>query len=268
MAPAALSQHYTIYIHHINVIIKLKLLRIDIMKKTLIILATMITLGAVQSQAQSLRDLFKKVNKNEQSSQSETSQKVQSALSGLGGVGDLVAGLLGSGNVNEDRIVGTWSYKQPAIVFESENMLTNVGGMAAGKAAEKKLQGYLDKIGFSAGKVNIDFKEDSTGVITYAKKDIPFQWSVEESDLTIKLGSGKLSKYTSSNKLGKYTTFKMNCNINLTTMQLAFKADKLMEFISKIASSAGKASNNSTISSIAGLADKVDGMYLGLTLEK
>jgi hypothetical protein len=60
----------------------------------------------------------------------------------------------------------------------------------------------------------------------------------------------------------------MNCKVNLTNIQLSFKADQLLDFISKIVSVAGTASNNSTIATIAGLANKVDGMYLGLTLEK
>lgn len=234
-----------------------------IMKKTLIILAAMLAFNATQSHAQSLLDLFKNFSSTEQSSpQSGT------ALSGLGGIGDFVAGLLGKGNVSEASLVGTWNYKQPAVVFESENMLTNVGGMAAGKAAEQKLQEYLDKMGFNAGEVKITFNEGGTGTVAYGTKNIPFQWSVAGSDLTINLSSGKLGKLSSSSKLGKYTSFKMNCNVGLTSLQISFKADKLLDFISKIVSSAGSAVNNSTLTTIAGLANKVDGMYLGLTLEK
>lgn len=238
------------------------------MKKTLIILAAMLAFNAAQSHAQSLLDLFKKTTNTEQASQKATDQKTQSGLSSLSGIGDFVAGLLGKDKVSKTSLVGTWSYKQPAVIFESENMLTNVGGMAAGKAAEEKLQGYLDKIGFTSGKVKIDFKEDGTGIVTYGSKNIPFQWSVAESDLTINLASSTLSKYSTSGKLGKYTSFKMNCKVGIGSLQLSFKADKLLQFISKVVSATGNATNNSTISTIAGLANKVDGMYLGLTLEK
>jgi hypothetical protein len=51
-------------------------------------------------------------------------------------------------------------------------------------------------------------------------------------------------------------------------MQLSFKADKLLDFISKILSIAGNSANNSTINTIVSLANNVDGMYLGLTLER
>ena len=238
------------------------------MKKTLFAFLAALSIGAMETQAQGLLDLFKKTTNTEQDSKLATDQKAQNALSGLSGLGDFVAGLLGTDKVNQKSLIGTWNYTRPAVVFESENMLTNVGGMAAGKAAEDKLQTYLDKIGFTAGKVKMTFNEDGTGKVTYGSKNISFQWSVTDSDLTINLASSTLSKFTSGSNLSKYTSFKMNCKVNLTNIQLSFKADKLLDFISKIVSAAGTATNNSTISTIAGLANKVDGMYLGLTLEK
>ena len=238
------------------------------MKKTLFAFLAALSIGAMETQAQGLLDLFKKTTNTEQDSKLATDQKAQNALSGLSGLGDFVAGLLGKDQVSKNSLIGTWNYTRPAVVFESENMLTNVGGMAAGKAAEDKLQTYLDKIGFTAGKVKMTFNEDGTGKVTYGSKNISFQWSVTDSDLTINLASSTLSKFTSGSNLSKYTSFKMNCKVNLTNIQLSFKADKLLDFISKVVSAAGTAANNSTISTIAGLANKVDGMYLGLTLEK
>ena len=241
------------------------------MKKTLLILTAMLTMGVAQSSAQNVLDLLKGLGsstKTEQADSTKSTSSSSSTSSVLGGLGNFVAGLLGTDKVNQNSLIGTWNYTRPAVVFESENMLTNVGGMAAGKAAEDKLQTYLDKIGFTAGKVKMTFNEDGTGKVTYGSKNISFQWSVTDSDLTINLASSTLSKFTSGSNLSKYTSFKMNCKVNLTNIQLSFKADKLLDFISKIVSAAGTATNNSTISTIAGLANKVDGMYLGLTLEK
>lgn len=241
------------------------------MKKTLLILIAMLTMGVAQSSAQNVLDLLKGLGsstKTEQADSTKSTSSSSSTSSVLGGLGNFVAGLLGTDKVNHNSLIGTWNYTRPAVVFESENMLTNVGGMAAGKAAEDKLQTYLDKIGFTAGKVKMTFNEDGTGKVTYGSKNISFQWSVTDSDLTINLASSTLSKFTSGSNLSKYTSFKMNCKVNLTNIQLSFKADKLLDFISKVVSAAGTAANNSTISTIAGLANKVDGMYLGLTLEK
>ncbi len=245
------------------------------MKKTLIVLSAMFCLGIHGAQAQNVLDLLKKAKQTTTETKETTNSGTQSkTASTLSGLGDFLAGVLGKDKVNANSLVGTWTYKQPAIVFGSDNMLTNVGAMAAGKAAEAKLQKSLDKIGFTAGKVKMTFNEDGTGTVTYASKNVPFQWSVEGSEMTLKLGSSTVSKLvssktqSSSSKLGKLTSFKQNCKMGLSSMQLSFKADKLLDFLSKILSATGKASNNSTISSIAGLANKVDDMYLGLTLEK
>lgn len=239
------------------------------MKKTILILTAMLAIGTAQSNAQNILDVLKSLGSSSNTEQTDSTKSTSTSTSNvLGGLGNLVAGLLGTDKVNQKSIVGTWNYAKPAVVFESEDLLTNVGGMAAGKAVEEKLQTYLNKIGFTAGKVKMTFNEDGTGKITYGSKNIPFQWSVADSDLTINLASGTLSMFTSSNNLSKYTSFKMNCKVNLTNIQLSFKADKLLQFISKVVSAAGSATNNSTISTITGLANKVDGMYLGLTLEK
>ena len=239
------------------------------MKKTLFIIATMLTMGVTQSNAQSFLDVLKGLGSSSKSEQTETEKSSSSSASNLlSGLGNIVSGLLGTDKVSENSLMGTWSYKQPAIVFESENVLANVGGMAAGKAAEQKLQTYLNKIGFTEGKVKMTFNEDGTGKVTYANKDIPFQWSVSDSDLTIQLGSSTLSALTSSSKLSKYTSFKINCKLGFTDMQLSFKADKMAEFISKVVTAVGSVSNNTTLSSVASLVNKVDGMYLGLTFKK
>ncbi len=239
------------------------------MKKTILILTAMLAIGTAQSNAQNILDVLKSLGSSSNTEQTDSTKSTSTSTSNvLGGLGNLVAGLLGTDKVNQKSIVGTWNYAKPAVVFESEDLLTNVGGMAAGKAVEEKLQTYLNKIGFTAGKVKMTFNEDGTGKITYDSKNISFQWSVADSDLTINLASGTLSMFTSSSNLSKYTSFKMNCKVNLTNIQLSFKADKLLQFISKVVSAAGTATNNSTISTITGLANKVDGMYLGLTLEK
>ena len=51
-------------------------------------------------------------------------------------------------------------------------------------------------------------------------------------------------------------------------MQLSFKADKFAQFIQKIISAIGSKSDSATISSVAGIVNKIEGMYLGLTFGK
>lgn len=237
------------------------------MKKTFIAILAAFALGTTETQAQSILDLFRNQSSKEQSENTQNSSNT-STSNLLGGLGDLVSGLLGKGTVNSNSLVGTWNYSQPAIVFESEDFLTNAGAIAAGKSAEKSLQTYLDKIGFTANKLKLTFNEDGTGNATYGTKNYAFKWSVAESDLTISMDFGALSKLTSLGNADKYTSFKMNCKVNFSNIQISFKADKLLEFITQIVSGAGSISNNATFASIAAIVNKVDGMYLGLTLKK
>ena len=96
------------------------------MKKTLFIIATMLTMGVTQSNAQSFLDILKGLGSSKKSEQTETEKSSSSSASNLlSGLGNIVSGLLGTDKVSENSLVGTWSYKQPAIVFESENVCTN-----------------------------------------------------------------------------------------------------------------------------------------------
>lgn len=237
------------------------------MKKTIIALMAMFAFSATNCQAQGLLDALKKLGgSNTEQSDSKSGSNTASNL--LGGLGDIVSGLLGMDKVSENSIVGTWSYNVPAVVFESENILTNVGGSAASKAIEQKLQNYLNKVGFTSGKVKITFNEDKSGSIQFANKNIPFQWSVADTDLTINLASTAFSQLTSSTKLGKLTTFKVNCKMTSDGMQLAFKADKLAQFLSKVLSAVGSATNNTTLTTLTAATKSINGMYLGLTFVK
>lgn len=238
------------------------------MKKTIIALMAIFAFSAANCQAQGLFDALKKLSGNNNTEQSDSKSSSNTASNLLGGLGDIVSGLLGMDKVSENSIVGTWNYNVPAVVFESENILTNVGGSAASKAIEQKLQNYLNKVGFTSGKVKITFNEDKSGSIQFANKNIPFQWSVADTDLTINLASTAFSQLTSSTKLGKLTTFKVNCKMTSDGMQLAFKADKLAQFLSKVLSAVGSATNNTTLTTLTAATKSINGMYLGLTFVK
>ena len=40
---------------------------------------------------------------------------------------ELIGNLLGTSKVSEKSLVGTWTYSQPCVAFESENVLTSLG---------------------------------------------------------------------------------------------------------------------------------------------
>lgn len=229
------------------------------MKKIILAVAAVALIGSIETQAQDILGTLK------------------SAVSTAAGKSDnstvaAIGNLLGTSSVSAADLVGTWNYSQPAVAFESKNVLTNVGTAAASSAIEKKLATYLTKAGFTKGKVQIILNEDKkNGYVVYNKAKIPVNWSVSGSDLTLKVGTSAVNEgLGSSTKLAnltKYNSFKMNVKKSGSQLQIAMKADKLMSLLQSIMSAAGKADTSAT-SAISGLTKSIDGMYLGLKMTK
>lgn len=173
--------------------------------------------------------------------------------SGAGSVVDAVTDLLGINKVNEKNLVGTWTYSEPCVVFESDNVLTNVGGSVFSDKVEKQLANSLDKVAFTQGAVVITLESDKTGTVAFNGKSASVTWGINESDLTLSFPKAK-----------KEVT--MNTKITGSTLQLAMNADKLKTVIGAITEKASKV--NSTLAGINTLMKNVDGMYLGMKFTK
>lgn len=157
-------------------------------------------------------------------------------------------------NVTEDKIVGTWSYTEPAISFESSNLLKKAGGSVASSTIEKKLKTQFAKVGIKEGSFKMKFAEDNTfSIIKNGKTSSSGTYSLDGN--TIKLSFLK----TSSGK--GVTGF---AQISSGKLSLTFDSSKLLTLMSKV----GKYTSNSTLSTISSLAGSYDGMKLGLTFEK
>lgn len=116
-----------------------------------------------------------------------------------------------------DKLVGTWEYTEPAVVFESNNALKNLGGKVAGAAIEKKLQSQLAKFGIKKGKMKMTFDKDGnftqtigtqkfTGTYTTSGKNVVLTYAsglkqlvgttqLDGNSLLIVMEAGKLLKY-------------------------------------------------------------------------
>ena len=199
------------------------------MRKTIYfkqMLAVAIFLFATSAQAQGLKDLLNKEN-------------IEKAVNSLTGK-------------NTASMTGTWEFSGAALEFESDNLLQKAGGSLAATAVEKKLNGFLEKVGIEPGQMSFTFNEDSTFQTTVKGKNLKGNYSYNEATQKINLKFAKL--------IGINT--KVNCTSQ--QMELLFPSDKLLDLISFLASK----SNNSTLQSISSLADSYDGMMLGFTLQK
>ena len=166
---------------------------------------------------------------------------------------DLIGNLLGTSKVSEKSLVGTWSYNQPCVAFESEDVLTTLGSSMVSKKVESTMQKGLTKVGFNSGKVVMTLKEDKTGTIEFNGKNIIVNWAVDGSDLKLTFPI-----------VDKGVT--MNAKLTGSELQLAMKADKLLTLLNTITEKTSMV--NSSLGTLNTLTKNVKGMYMGLKFTK
>ena len=166
---------------------------------------------------------------------------------------DIIGNLLGTSKVTDKSLVGTWSYSQPCVAFESENVLASLGSSVVSTKVENTMQNGLTKVGFTSGKVIMTLKEDKTGTIQFNGKAVDVNWAVEETNL--KLTFPLINKGVT-----------MNAKLTGSELQLAMKSDKLLTLLNAITQKAGTV--NSSLGTLNTLTKNVKGMYMGLKFTK
>ena len=167
---------------------------------------------------------------------------------------DVISGLTSIFSSNKqasaDNIVGTWAYDSPAIVFESDDLLSKTGAALAANKIESKLQTTLSKYGITKDKFKITFKKDGTFTETIRGKSYSGKWTVSDSKLVL----------TYSLKKMEITTQKEGNKLMFVT-----DATKLLNLVQSLGA---KTATNSSLSTISALAKNIKGMKVGLTLVK
>ena len=177
-------------------------------------------------------------------------------LSGNSGstTGNVISGLTSifSSNkqANADNIVGTWAYDSPAIVFESDDLLSKTGASLAANKIEGKLQTTLSKYGITKDKFSITFKKYGTFTETIRGKSYSGKWTVSDSKLVL-----------------TYSLKKMEITTQTEGNKLMFVTDAT-NLLNLVQSLGAKTATNSSLSTVTGLAKNVKGMKVGLTLVK
>jgi hypothetical protein len=165
---------------------------------------------------------------------------------------ELSSVISGSNDVTAETIAGTWSYQEPAVAFESSNLLKQAGGQVASATIVKKLSTQLNKVGITPGKFLITFTTDGkfsvvkNGVVTTSGS-----YTISGSKITFSYLEGTAN-------IPGYAQLK---NDNLS---LLFDSSKILSVFSKI----GKVASNSTLGTISSLAGSFDGMKTGLSFVK
>lgn len=174
-------------------------------------------------------------------------QDLKSILSGV------AKAVVGDKATTDTSIVGTWEYVAPDCQLKGGNLLTNIGGDAAGTEVEKKMEGIYAKAGLNT--IQYTFNEDKTCsyVIKGKKVEGTYEFNAEAKTVTIKTG-----------RIG----VKITANIVTlgSNMSFLFEADKVLSVVKTITGVASKL--NSSAATINTLASKFDGMLIGFELKK
>lgn len=163
-------------------------------------------------------------------------------------VGSLLSNILGA-TTTQQSLVGTWTYEGPKVVFESENILSQLGGQVVSNNLEQKFGAQLTKLGFSASKFHLTLNGDNTCQLTFGSKTYPGTYTYDADThklvMTGAFGMGQLS-CTASIQLGK--------------LLLLFEADKLLSVATAVSAKGGN-----TLSS---LISNYKGLKLGWSMTK
>ena len=167
---------------------------------------------------------------------------------------DLASGLTSVFSSNKqataEKMVGTWTYTEPAIVFTSDNILAKAASKIAANKVESKLQEQLSKYGIKPGAFSMTFNEDGTFTETLKGKTSKGTWQVKDSKLILSIVGVKALTITTQ--------------IDGKDMQFVTDATKLLNLFKTL----GAKSSNTSIKTVATLMKSVKGMQAGITLHK
>ncbi len=155
-----------------------------------------------------------------------------------------------SKQADESSIVGTWEYSEPAIVFQSDNLLTKAGASIAAGKIESKLQTQLTKYGIKPGALKMTFNEDGTFSQTLGTRTSSGKWQVKDSKLYLTYLGVK--------------TVTLTTQLSGSKLMFVTDASKLLTMAKTI----GSASNNANLNAVVSLMKSVKGMQAGITLVK
>jgi hypothetical protein len=149
-------------------------------------------------------------------------------------------------------LVGSWIYEEPAIQFESQNLLDKAGGVVASQSVADNITPYFEMLGLKTGGIALDLREDNTCTITLGGQTIDGTYEFDDETKKLSLIAGFIPLPAA------YLSIVNN------QMAMTYDSSMLLNLIKVI----GSTSNQSTFSSVASLADTYDGMKTGFTFKK
>ncbi len=168
-----------------------------------------------------------------------------SVLSGLSTIFDATKG------ATKDRIIGSWTYSEPAVVFSSKNVLSSIGGKLAAQGIEKKLQEQFEKAGIKKGMMTMTFDKDGKFTQVVGKHASSGTYTINDHNVVLNYG-GKLKQIVGTTQLDG------------NDLLIVMDASKLLKYANVLGSLTG----SSALKSLGSAISSLDGMEVGLKLNK
>ena len=230
------------------------------MKKIIATLSALVLIASVANAQSGLGGLLGKIfgggNQTETTTSGEGSSTIASAAEGL--LGTLLGTVISQAVTVS--LPGTWTYNGIASAIETENALTTLAASTYKEKLETKLDGYLQKIGIVPGVATITYNADNTFTIASATKTIAsgtYTYDTQTKNIVMKLG-----------KVYSYMTMEGTVTATTTGAQVLFDANKFLAFAKKAIKVVGAGKDNSTLNTVANLAEQVTGLKLGFDMVK
>lgn len=177
--------------------------------------------------------------------------KVQQATSNGNGALSALGSVISSKLIpTSTQIVGTWAYKEPAVMFTSDNALKTAASAVASKKIEEKLQTYLSRVGFVKGKTTMTFNSDKTFTVNRNGKAVAsgtYSLAGNEVTMTFK---------------GRKTPCKVTPQLDNGSLVIVMDATKLKTFMEGVGSSIAQ------LATVTSLLKQVNGMKVGVRMTK
>lgn len=186
-------------------------------------------------------------------------------------ISNVLGSLIGNSvTLSEKMLEGTWEYTGTACVLESDAALANIGGTVATSKIEKKLDGYLARVGVKEGSCSFTFIGKDSCVVSMAGRELGGRYALDAKEKTI--------QFTFYGRLN----FNTHVAYNVSSINIVFNADKLLSLVktvtSKVSSSTGSLGQSgatgslgtatAALGTISSLLSNYDGMMLGVKMKK
>lgn len=171
-----------------------------------------------------------------------------------GNVTDIIEGVLSTSNLEVKDLAGVWTSTGSAVAFQSEDLLSQAGGVAMASTLESKINPYFTKYGI-------------VGSVITIQTDGSFSMSLKKTTLKGKIVKGENNKFILSfEAFGKNNLGNINLYIQKTStsMDLMFDASKLKTILSSIASLSKKGLGNS----LNTILNSYNGICIGFKMSK